>query len=95
MLNESKRSNVIRVRFGVLSEREKQIAMLAQSLSNKDIARKLSVTEGTVKAHLHAIYIKLGVKDRSQLSPRLHLPLPAPASKKTAASEDQGPDTAI
>ena len=77
MLNGTKRSTVIRVRFGVLSEREKEIAMLAQSLSNKNIARKLSVTEGTVKAHLHAIYMKLGVQDRSQLSPRLRLPLPA------------------
>ena len=65
------------MRFGVLSEREKEIAMLAQSLSNKNIAKKLSVTEGTVKAHLHAIYMKLGVQDRSQLSPRLRLPLPA------------------
>src|SRR5262249_25403332 len=46
-------SNVIAVRFGVLSEREKQTAILARSgLSNKDIARKLSVTEGTIKAHL-------------------------------------------
>jgi LuxR family maltose regulon positive regulatory protein len=33
-------------------------------LSNKEIAAKLVVTEGTVKIHLNRIYSKLGVKGR-------------------------------
>jgi DNA-binding NarL/FixJ family response regulator len=31
------------------------------------IARKLGMSEGTVKTHLHAVYEKLGVLSRTQL----------------------------
>jgi DNA-binding NarL/FixJ family response regulator len=51
-----------------LSEREQQVATLVcEGFSNKLIARKLDVVEGTVKAHLHAIYRKLGVRSRIEL----------------------------
>jgi DNA-binding NarL/FixJ family response regulator len=51
-----------------LSEREQQVATLVcEGLSNKLIARKLDVVEGTIKAHLHAIYRKLGVQSRIEL----------------------------
>lgn len=39
---------------------------LADGRSNKEIARDLAVTEATIKAHLTAIYRKLGVNNRSQ-----------------------------
>ncbi len=49
----------------LLSERERQVAALVcEGFSNKLIARKLDVVEGTIKAHLHAIYTKLGVQSR-------------------------------
>jgi DNA-binding CsgD family transcriptional regulator len=35
--------------------------------SNKIIARKLGLTEGTVKIHLYTIYKKLGVRSRTHL----------------------------
>lgn len=35
---------------------------------NKEIARDLSITEGTVKAHLHSIYEKLKVHGRAALT---------------------------
>jgi two-component system nitrate/nitrite response regulator NarL len=54
--------------FSELSDREQQvITLLCGGLSNREIARKLGVTEGTVKVHLHAIYGKLGVRSRVEL----------------------------
>jgi DNA-binding NarL/FixJ family response regulator len=41
--------------------------MVAGGLSNKEIAVRLSVTEGTVKVHVHSIYVKLEVRDRRAL----------------------------
>jgi LuxR family transcriptional regulator, maltose regulon positive regulatory protein len=58
---------------GRLSERELQVMRLcAQGLSNNDIAQSLSLTEGTVKAHLHSAYRKLGVEGRTELTRYAH-----------------------
>lgn len=55
-----------------LSEREAEVASeVATGRSNKEIARTLGITERTVKAHLGAIFTKLGVRDRLQLALRL------------------------
>jgi len=52
-----------------LTDREREVARtLAQGASNKEIARALSITERTVKAHAGAIFAKLQVRDRLQLS---------------------------
>lgn len=57
----------------LLSERENQVARLvAAGESNKEIAGHLEITERTVKAHLTAIFEKLGVRDRLQLSLRVN-----------------------
>jgi RNA polymerase sigma factor (sigma-70 family) len=54
--------------FSELSDRQQQIiTLLCDGLSNKEIAKRLGVTEGTVKSHLHTIYGKLGVQSRSEL----------------------------
>jgi two-component system, NarL family, nitrate/nitrite response regulator NarL len=54
--------------FAELSHREQQvITLLCGGLSNKEIAGKLGVTEGTVKIHLHKIYERLGVRSRVEL----------------------------
>jgi two-component system, NarL family, nitrate/nitrite response regulator NarL len=52
-----------------LSERERQIAFLVcDGFSNKQLGVHLNITEGTIKAHLHNIYRKLGVRNRAALS---------------------------
>jgi two-component system, NarL family, nitrate/nitrite response regulator NarL len=49
----------------VLSPREREVAhLVVRGLSNKEVARTLSVREGTVKIHLHNIFQKLGAKNR-------------------------------
>lgn len=51
---------------GALSVREMHILeALADGLSNKMIAKTLSITEETVKSHLKKIYEKLGAADRA------------------------------
>jgi DNA-binding NarL/FixJ family response regulator len=52
-----------------LTNRERQIALLVgDGCSNKDIARRLDLSEGTVKIHLHHIFQKLGVTTRAGLN---------------------------
>jgi DNA-binding NarL/FixJ family response regulator len=52
----------------LLTPRELEIVRLAaEGLRNKEIAERLTITEGTVKIHLHNIYEKLGVTGRPQL----------------------------
>ena len=41
------------------------LRLIVEGLSNQAIARKLSVTEGTVKAHVKAILAKFGARDRA------------------------------
>ena len=49
-----------------LTEREVQIlGLLAGGLANKEMARRLLVSEATVKSHLSHIYTKLGVDTRA------------------------------
>jgi DNA-binding NarL/FixJ family response regulator len=49
-----------------LSPRQREIVgLLAQGLSNKMIARKLGLVEGTVKSHLVQIFHVLGVRNRT------------------------------
>ena len=50
-----------------LTQRETEVLqLLARGLSNEDIAKKLFLSEGTVRNHISAIVDKLGVSDRTQ-----------------------------
>ena len=54
-----------------LAPRERQlIRFVRQGLRNREIARELGVTEGTVKVYLHAVFEKLGVTSRTELAVR-------------------------
>lgn len=50
-----------------LTDREREVlALVAQGLANKVIARRLGISEKTVKAHLTNVFAALGVSDRTQ-----------------------------
>ena len=50
-----------------LTGREREVlAEIAQGRSNREIARALTVSEKTVKAHVSSVLAKLGVQDRTQ-----------------------------
>lgn len=42
------------------------IKLIAQGCLNKEIADRLSITEGTVKSHTSALFLKLGVANRTE-----------------------------
>ena len=68
LLYQSKNFSDVAEPFSELSDREQQvIPLLCDGLSNREIAEKLGVTEGTIKCHLYAIYEKLGVRSRIEL----------------------------
>jgi DNA-binding NarL/FixJ family response regulator len=49
-----------------LSRREREVlALVAEGMANKQIARALGITERTVKAHLGSAYRQIGVADRT------------------------------
>ena len=59
------REEATRTVAGVLTQREIEIARLvAGGLQNKEIAARLAITEGTVKVHVHSIYLKLKLSTR-------------------------------
>ena len=56
---------------GELSETERRVAdLVAQGLSNKEVAAALFVTVRTVEANLSKVYTKLGIRSRTELASR-------------------------
>jgi DNA-binding NarL/FixJ family response regulator len=54
---------------GALTAREREIARLvAQGFHNAEIARRLSISDVTVKTHINNIFRKLDVRDRVGLT---------------------------
>ena len=52
-----------------LTKRERQVAQaVADGLSNREIAERLSISERTVKARLTSVFQKVDVRDRVQLA---------------------------
>jgi DNA-binding NarL/FixJ family response regulator len=59
-----------------LTDREREVlGLIGLGLANKQIARRLGIREGTVKAHLTNVYQRIGVRDRTSaaLWARTHL----------------------
>lgn len=53
----------------LLTQRERQIVQLvSEGMSNKEIARQLDVSQGTVKVHLYNIFQKLEITNRTVLA---------------------------
>lgn len=68
--------------WSTLSAREAQVARsVSAGRSNKEVASLMFISERTVKAHLGAVFEKLGVRDRLQLVLRLSAAVePVPTS---------------
>jgi two-component system nitrate/nitrite response regulator NarL len=57
---------------GRLTPRQAQVlALVAEGLSNKEIAQRLSIQEQTVKNHMHRILRKFGVHRRAEAAARM------------------------
>jgi DNA-binding NarL/FixJ family response regulator len=51
-----------------LTRREQQVALLiVRGMSNKEVARELGLSDGTVKLYVHRIFQKTGVRNRYSL----------------------------
>lgn len=66
-----------------LTEAESRVAALVtRGLTNREIASAMFITENTVQTHIRHIFLKLGVRSRTQLAARFPS---APATTATAA----------
>ena len=66
IVDETRAMNQSLNELNALTEREREVLdLLAQGLTNKEIAEKLFITTNTVKRHLKAIFEKLDVHTRS------------------------------
>jgi DNA-binding NarL/FixJ family response regulator len=53
----------------LLTRREIEVMLkVAEGLPNKEVGSQLNISEGTVKIHLHSIYNKVGVSNRTSLA---------------------------
>jgi DNA-binding NarL/FixJ family response regulator len=61
----------------MLTRRQREIAaLISQGLSNKQIARRLSIQQATVKNHVHNILAKLGVSHRDEVATLVRTSMP-------------------
>ncbi len=68
-----KRGNDIPAEVVRMTKREREIvSLIADGLSNKDIAKRLNVATHTVKSHVHNILEKLTLHSRLQISAYMH-----------------------
>jgi len=64
----SKKSDHVTAMIASLTKREHEVvALVGEGLKNKDIARRLFISETTVRHHLTSIFSKLEVSDRLEL----------------------------
>lgn len=53
----------------MMTDRERQImSLVSEGLSNKEIGRRLNIADGTIKVHLHNIFQKLEISNRTVLA---------------------------
>ena len=65
---EEEKCNIVEAIGTLTPQQYLVVTMVARGLLNKQIAYELDVTEATIKAHLTAIFKKLGVRTRTQVA---------------------------
>ena len=72
LVQETKQGHEAQSGLSRLTEREREVLdLLAQGMTNKEIAEKLVITTNTVKRHLKAIFEKLNVHTRSAATAKI------------------------
>ena len=72
--------------LSMLSVREGEVMLLAaEGLSNKEVAQRLKISPITVKVHLHHVFQKLAIHNRTRLAA-----LVWSGRKRTALSNERG-----
>ena len=66
--DELKTSDFDYEKYGINDKEKDIISLVAQGLSNKEIATELFLSEGTVRNYLSSILEKLELRDRTQLA---------------------------
>ncbi|MCK1543963.1 response regulator transcription factor [Bradyrhizobium sp. 160] len=65
----SDQTGAIMVYENLLTDRQRQImSLVSQGLSNKEIGRRLKLSDGTISVHLHRIYGRLEINNRTALA---------------------------
>jgi two-component system, NarL family, nitrate/nitrite response regulator NarL len=81
------KSAIVQNALTTLTERERQIMRLvSEGLSNKEIGRRLNISDGTIKVHLHHIFRKLEISNRTVLAA-----LAIAQNDRASAPEDKPP----
>jgi DNA-binding NarL/FixJ family response regulator len=57
----------IKLELGLTRRQQQLIPLVAQGLTNKEIAAQLNLSEGTIKNHMHEILRRVGASDRLQV----------------------------
>lgn len=66
-IDQSHTASTVPEGYQELSKREKEVfALIARGYNNKEISEQLFVAEQTVKNYVHAVYQKIGARDRIQ-----------------------------
>lgn len=63
----------IRLELGLTRRQQQIVPLIAQGLTNKEIASNLRISEQTVKNHVHDIMRRVGVNDRMQVIDVTHI----------------------
>ena len=72
VVEETRQTHNSQSELNALTDREREVLdLLAQGLTNKEIAEKLFITTNTVKRHLKAVFEKLDVHTRSAATARV------------------------